>query len=80
VSSESRTVTGQAPPPPPPPTPAQVGALLFIPRAAAEPPATTAGAQPPPATLPKTGTVLPLLGWLGMLSLAASTVMRLLRQ
>ena len=76
VTSESRTVTGQAPPP----TPAQVGALLFIPRAAAEPPATTAHAEPPPARLPKTGTMLPLLGCLGMLSLATSMVMRLLRQ
>lgn len=79
VSSQSKTVTGQAPPPPPPTTPTQVGALLFIPRAAAEPPATTAQAEPPPARLPKTGTMLPLLGWLGMLSLAASMVMRLLR-
>jgi hypothetical protein len=80
VSSQSTTVTGQAPPPPPPPTPTQVGALLFIPRAAAEPPATTAHAEPPPARLPKTATMLPLLGWLGMLSLGASMVMRLQRQ
>ena len=80
VLSQSKRVTGQAPPPPT--TPSMVGALLFVPRAAAPPPATTAAnAEPPsPARLPKTGTMLPLLGWLGMLSLAASMVMRLLRQ
>lgn len=81
--SVSRKVTGQAPPPPPPATsaPTQVGALLFIvPGPAAAPPVTASNAEPSPARLPKTGTMLPLIGWLGMLSLAASMVMRLLRQ
>lgn len=80
--SVSRKVTGQAPPPPPAATsaPSQVGALLFIvPRPAAAPPVAS-NAEPSPARLPKTGTMLPLIGWLGMLSLAASMVMRLLRQ
>ena len=81
--SVSRKVTGQAPPPPPPATsaPTQVGALLFIvPRPAPAPAVTASNAEPSPARLPKTGTMLPLIGWLGMLSLAVSMVMRLLRQ
>jgi len=84
VSSKSRTVTGQAPPPPATPTqtPAMVGALLFVPRTAAAPapPVTASNTEPPPARLPKTGSMLPLMGWLGMSSLAASMVLRLLRQ
>lgn len=81
VLSASKRVTGQAPAPPAPQTPPQVGALLFIPaRPAAAAPVTTASAEPAPARLPKTGTMLPLIGWLGMLSLGASMVVRLLRQ
>lgn len=76
VMSQSKTVTGQAPPP----APTLVGALLFlVPRGAAEP-VTSASAEAAPEKLPKTGTTLPLIALLGMLSLAASLGMKFLRQ
>jgi hypothetical protein len=75
--SQSKTVTGQAPKPA---TPSMVGALLFLtPRAAGEP-VTTASAEPAPEKLPKTGSILPLVAVLGMLSLSSSLAMKYLRQ
>ncbi len=67
------TVTGQAPPPPPPPTPTLVGALLIE-----EPPAPAPA--PAPAELPKTASLVPLVGLLGLLSLAASFGLGILRR
>lgn len=76
VLSQSKRVTGQAPPP----APTLVGALLIVvPRSAAEP-VTTASSEAAPEKLPKTGTTLPLIGLLGMLSLAALLGMRVRRQ
>ncbi len=75
--------TGQAPPPPP--TPPMMAVLLIArPVAPAAEPVSTASAapaeEPAPAQLPKTGSIVPLLGLLGMLSLGASFGMRLLRK
>lgn len=76
VESSTRAIVGQAPPPPPPAptpeTPVAVGALLI------EDP------TPPPAqvadnTLPKTGSMFPLIGLLGLLSVCASLGLRALR-
>ena len=64
-------LTGSMPPPPPPPPPAQpilVAVLVPTPAPAAA-----------PAELPKTGSLLPLIGLLGFLSLAASLGLRAVR-
>jgi RNase P/RNase MRP subunit p29 len=75
VTHEKGTVAGEAPPPPP---------------AAPAEPVQTAQAQPAPAppaapaehkeALPQTATPLPLLGFLGMLSVAASRGLKRLRK
>jgi LPXTG-motif cell wall-anchored protein len=78
VVNSTRTVADVAPPPAPaPPTPPIVGVLL-IERAPAPAPAP----QPEEvaqASLPKTGSSLPLIGLLGLLSLAFAAGMRKLR-
>ena len=82
VSRESR-VTGTAPPPPP--TPPMEGALLIEAPTPAPAPA-PARAEPAPEptqvaqALPKTGSDIPLLGLLGLLCLAASLGVRLVRR
>ncbi len=88
--SEQKRVTGNAPPPPPPPaTPTLEGALLIMEKPAPVPapvPDTLAQPTPPPApapaakTLPKTGSIVPLLGLLGLLFSGASIGVRLLRR
>lgn len=77
VQGSTRTLSGVAPPPPPAPvTPAPVGVLLIEVPAPAPAPAPTQVAQ---NTLPKTGSVFPLIGLLGMLCLSASLGLRILR-
>ena len=66
-------VTGQMPPPPPPP-PADAPILIAL---VTPPPAPAAAA---PAELPKTGSPLPLLALLAMLSLASSFGLRAIRR
>jgi LPXTG-motif cell wall-anchored protein len=87
--SEQKQITGTAPPPPPPPvTPAMDGALLILERAPrpaptpVAPAATLAEPAPEPAAkkLPKTGSVVPLLGLLGLLFSGASFGVKLLRR
>ncbi len=85
--TQQKSVTGTAPPPPPPPppTPSMEGALLILEKPAPVPvaaPATLPAPQPAPAVkpLPKTGSVLPLLGMLGLLFSGASLAVRLLRR
>jgi len=73
VVSQNRKVTGSSPPPPPPP-PADVPILVVE-----EAPAPTQVAQAP-AELPKTGSELPLVGLLGLLSLASSLGLRTVRK
>jgi len=65
--------TGTMPPPPPPP-PADVPVIVFV---AAAPAPTVAEAAP--AALPKTGSSLPLIGFLGMLSLASAFGLKVVR-
>ncbi|RPJ53805.1 MAG: LPXTG cell wall anchor domain-containing protein [Acidobacteria bacterium] len=82
VSQESQ-VTGTAPPPPP--TPPMEGALLIeAPTPAAAPAPAKAEPAPEPTqvaqALPKTGSDIPLLGLLGLLCLAASLGVRLVRR
>jgi LPXTG-motif cell wall-anchored protein len=76
--AEQRTVTGQMPPPPSPP-PMQ-GALLI--EEAPQPPPTIAEAKPspPPSKLPQTGSMLPLLGLLGLLFSVTSLGMGIWRR
>lgn len=66
--SQQKQLTGQAPPPPPP---AEQPILIAEVKAPAE---------PAPAELPKTGSMLPLLGLLGFLSTASSFGLRAIRR
>ena len=70
VVSQSRNVTGSTPPPPPP-----VDTPILV---VEEAPAPSQVAQTP-AELPKTGSSLPLIGLLGLLSLASSLGLRTVR-
>ncbi len=69
---QQRKLTGSMPPPPPPP-PADAPILV----AQLEP--TPAPSAPAPAELPKTGSLLPLIGLLGSLSLLSSFGLRVIR-
>ena len=76
VVQQQAKVTGSMPPPPPPPSPSQPVLVAVIevetaPAAPAEPAATPAAQK-----LPKTGSILPLIGFLGTLSLAVSAGLR----
>jgi len=68
-----RQVTGSMPPPPPPP-PAEAPILI-----AQLEPAPAPAAPAAPAELPKTGSLLPLIGLLGSFSLLSSFGLRFLR-
>jgi RNase P/RNase MRP subunit p29 len=76
VVSQEVSRTGSLPPPPPAP-PADVPLLI-----AQETPARveTAAAEPAPEKLPKTGSLLPLIGLLGLLSSGTSFGIRMLRR
>jgi hypothetical protein len=84
VVEQQKKVTGSAPPPPA--TPKMEGAMLLedAPKAAAAPAPTAApqAAAPEPAAkkLPKTGSVVPLVGLLGLFSLFLSFGVRMLRR
>jgi hypothetical protein len=73
VQTSTRAVTGQAPPPPPPApeTPPEVGVLLIE-----EPTPAAAPQQLAQATLPKTGSILPLIGLTGLLCIGMYVVCR----
>jgi RNase P/RNase MRP subunit p29 len=73
VVEQEKKLTGKLPPPPPPP-PADMPMLIVLvmhPPNPAEPAA--------PAELPKTGSLLPLVGLLGILSCGLSASIRMLR-
>jgi hypothetical protein len=74
--SQNRTVTGEMPPPPPPP-PADVPILIVMEEEVVVP---VEVAQAAPAALPKTASPLPLIGLLGLLSLASSLGLRVVRK
>jgi LPXTG-motif cell wall-anchored protein len=81
VVAQQRKVTGSAPPPPA--TPQIEGALLIeeaplpAPRQVA---AAAPAAEPAPTKLPKTGSPVPLVGLMGLLSLGLSFGLRMLRR
>ena len=77
VVERERQLTGSMPPPPPPPPPDVpiLVAVALVPPAPAAPPAAA-----PPAELPKTGSVLPLIGLLGSLSFLSSLGLGLIRK
>jgi hypothetical protein len=70
--------TGIAPPPPPAPK-ADVPILILVVPAAKPAPVETAAAEPAPTKLPKTGSYFPLLGLLGILSIALGLGLKALR-
>jgi hypothetical protein len=74
VIDQQRRVSGSMPAPPAPP--ADVPILVAE---EAPAPQQMAAAEPAPATLPKTASQLPLIGFLGMLSLASWFGMKVLR-
>lgn len=77
--ANQRRITGTMPPPPPAP-PADVPILIAKAEPVAPPPAPeNVAASEPPAQLPKTGSSLPLIGALGLLSLMAGFVLRVTR-
>jgi hypothetical protein len=80
VMAQEKRVTGIAPPPVALP---ELGVLLIqlpAPRiVVTTPPVTVASAEPIAATLPKTGTLLPLAGLMGLLSIGGSLGLRLVR-
>jgi hypothetical protein len=71
-----RSVTGEMPTPPPPP-PADVPILVVV---TEEVPVPVEVAQAAPPELPKTASPLPLIGLLGLLSLASSLGLRTARK
>ena len=82
VVEQQRKLTGTMPPPPPAP-PADAPILVAVERpapAAAPAPAAVASAEPAPTTLPKTGSLTPLIGLLGLISLGLALGIRVIRQ
>jgi hypothetical protein len=75
VIEQSKSAVGQAPPPA---TPPEVGVLLFF--ESRPVPVTLAGVEEPASVLPTTGTILPLIGLLGVVAVATSLGLRTLRQ
>jgi LPXTG-motif cell wall-anchored protein len=74
VVAQRAKLTGEMPPPPPPP-PADVPILVVE-----EVAVPVQVAQAPAPVLPKTGSELPLIGLLGLLSLASSLGLRAARE
>jgi LPXTG-motif cell wall-anchored protein len=77
VVTQQAKVTGTMPPPPPLPP---ADAPILVAEAPAPAPAPAEVAKTEPAALPKTGSELPLIGLLGMLSLASSLGLRAFRR
>ena len=77
VVSQQRKLSGKMTPPPPAP-PADVPILIAEEKAPE--PVVAEAAEAAPTKLPKTGTLLPLIGLLGLLSSGASFGMRMLRR
>ena len=74
--SQKTILTGTAPPPPPPQDqPILVAVITPMPA-----PAAPAPAPAPPASLPKTGSELPLIGLLGLMCLASSFGLKQLKR
>ncbi|HEY6377082.1 MAG TPA: LPXTG cell wall anchor domain-containing protein [Edaphobacter sp.] len=78
VVAHQRQITGTMPPPPPAP-PANTPILIVVSRPAPAP-APAAAAEAEPAKLPKTGSIVPAIGLLGLLFLGASFAMTMVRK
>ena len=80
VVDQKRQVTGTMPPPPPAP-PANTPILIVVSRPVPAPaaPAAEAAAEPAPK-LPKTGSIVPAIGLLGMVFLATSFGLTMVRK
>jgi LPXTG-motif cell wall-anchored protein len=76
--SQKTILTGTLPPPPPPDQPILVAVITPVPAPA--PAAAPAPAPAAPASLPKTGSELPLIGLLGLMCLAGSFSLKLARK
>lgn len=78
VLTRQAKITGTMPTPPPPPPDAPI---LVVEEAAEVAPVETAEAAPAPApaALPKTGSLVPLIGFLGLLSVVSSLAVKALR-
>lgn len=85
VVEQQHKLTGTMPPPPAPP-PADAPILVVIERQPPAPapatpaPAAVASAEPAPTQLPKTGSLTPLIGLLGLLSLGLGLSLRVIRR
>jgi hypothetical protein len=83
VVSQQVKRTGTMPPPPPAPQPNVALLILYVPAPApaqaAPAPAVPAPAEPVAQTLPKTGSYFPLIGLLGMLSIALGLGLKAVR-
>lgn len=77
VVSQQRKVTGSMPPPPPAP-PANVPILIVVSRPV--PAAPEAAAESAPEKLPKTGSIVPFIGLLGILFLGTSFGLTMVRK
>ena len=78
VVSHTREVTGTMPPPPPAP-PANVPILVVVSRPTPAP-AEAAATEAEPAKLPKTGSIVPAIGLLGITFLVASFGLTMVRK
>lgn len=84
VVEQQRKVTGTLPPPPPAPPADQPILVVVAPKVAAPTPAAAtpevAKAEPAPTSLPKTASIAPLIGLLGLISLMLSLGLGVLRK
>lgn len=76
--TQERNVTGTMPAPPPPPPDMPV--LVATAQQPAPAPTEQAAAEPAPTQLPKTGSSVPLVGLLGLISLCLSLGLRIVRR
>lgn len=79
VVEHERQLTGTMPPPPTPPPADQPILVVMMARATPPQPAAQAPSEPAAKELPKTGSLLPLIGLVGALVLAAGLGLRAIR-
>ncbi len=78
VVNQHTHISGTAPPPPP--APAAATPVLIVVSQPVAAPAPEAAAAPAPAALPKTGSIIPLVGLVGLLLLGVSFGLTMLRK
>jgi len=80
VVSQHHELTGRMPPPAPPADTPILLVVMTAPPAPTATPAETAAAEPAPTKLPKTGSMAPLVGLLGLVSLTLSLAIGVIRR